>query len=844
MTLPVRLSFYQQEHLVFTVGRDHRTHEYFGDLTLVSVYLEPFIGCLLIQNDDGKVTNKIVALPCRLRILGVSLVEGLEGGSEGRDTLKELITSYVQATKGVSSRRDPFMKELALISKKIKIKKETDIPDYIDEDTFIDIVMKRPRQRQDEFPLNSPTTTREDEEPQYETLWPHDRDSHVYVLPLSDVDGKNRILTKENLEGDSQTVQTVAKSQEPVSLSSRDGVTAVLSKPSAEASRDATATSSKAPALPPVSHRVPLRSTSSSEDSQKPQTLMLSSASSRPNLFQVPDQAMPRSARPALRQLRRFDVERLSVDDVCRRLKELGLEKHCKKFKKSLIDGKLLKRISRKALEEEFRLSEIVIDRWYDVKKYFIDGKLVKRVGGKAPEEGKLQLSEAEIVKLGNTEEQSSKSQRFFTWTESKTFTSRDVFNGMLGDLPLLLVVSSGFSPAPSKPGINHLEQFETGQVVFAFQRAFHRRVLLHDSHDRTLSLPLLSSILFRVKDPVNKGEGKVTTLDDVVKTMTLPVRLSFYQQEHLVFTVGRDHRTHEYFGDLTLVSVYLEPFIGCLGCQGSTELALISKKIKIKKETDIPDYIDEDTFIDIVMKRPRQRQGDGPLNSPLKTKEDEDQDPQYETLWPHDRDSHVYVLPPSDVDDKNRILTKENLEGDSQTVQYVAKSQEPASNDGVTAVLSKPSAEVLPPVPHHPQVAPSSRDATPTSSKAPALPPVSHRVPLRSTSTGALRESTHTFMQSSAYSNPNLSQAMAKSDRPVRSHPSRFDIGQLSVDDVCRRLKELGLEKHCKKFKKSLIDGKLLKRISRKALEEEFRLSEVEIVKLSTFIDEGHIPK
>ncbi|XP_025092115.1 uncharacterized protein LOC112562814 [Pomacea canaliculata] len=507
----------------------------------------------------------------------------------------------------------------------------------------------------------------------------------------------------------------------------------------------------------------------------------------------------------------------------------------------------------------------------------------------------------------------------------------------MLGDLPLLLVVSSGFSPAPSKPGINHLEQFETGQVVFAFQRAFHRRVLLHDSHDRTLSLPLLSSILFRVKDPVNKGEGKVTTLDDVVKTMTLPVRLSFYQQEHLVFTVGRDHRTHEYFGDLTLVSVYLEPFIGCLliqnddgkvtnkivalpcrfrrlgislveGLEGGSEgqdtlkelitsyvqatkgvsprqdpfmkeLALISKKIKIKKETDIPDYIDEDTFIDIVMKRPRQRQGDGPLNSPLKTKEDEDQDPQYETLWPHDRDSHVYVLPPSDVDDKNRILTKENLEGDSQTVQYVAKSQEPvsissndgvtavllkpsveasndgvtavlskpsveASNDGVTAVLSKPSAEVLPPVPHHPQVAPSSRDATPTSSKAPALPPVSHRVPLRSTSTGALRESTHTFMQSSAYSNPNLSQAMAKSDRPVRSHPSRFDIGQLSVDDVCRRLKELGLEKHCKKFKKSLIDGKLLKRISRKALEEEFRLSEVEIVKLSTFIDEGHIPK
>lgn len=59
---------------------------------------------------DGMVTNKIVALPCRFRRLGISLVEGLEGGSEGQDTLKELITSYVQATKGVSPRQDPFMK--------------------------------------------------------------------------------------------------------------------------------------------------------------------------------------------------------------------------------------------------------------------------------------------------------------------------------------------------------------------------------------------------------------------------------------------------------------------------------------------------------------------------------------------------------------------------------------------------------------------------------------------------------------------------------------------------------------------------------------------------------------
>ncbi|XP_025091687.1 uncharacterized protein LOC112562585 [Pomacea canaliculata] len=520
-----------------------------------------------------------------------------------------------------------------------------------------------------------------------------------------------------------------------------------------------------------------------------------------------------------------------------------------------------------------------------------------------------------------------------FTWKMSRMFTVRNVFNGMAGDLPLLLSVTSGFYRNSSGPRVNHMEKFETGEMLFAFQRAFQRRVLLHDSQDRTLSLPLLSPILFRVN-----GEDKATKLDDVVKTMTLPVRLSFAQKEDLLFIVDRSYRTHEYFGDLTLVSVYLEPFICCLlignedgqvtnqvvslpcrlrqlgislvkGIQGESgrqerfrgllktyvetaekfslpedpffkELAFVSRKAPIMKETDIPDYIDEDTFINILIKVPRQPQDDGHVKD-LQTRRDLER-PQYETLWPPNRDTHMYHLPQSHFDAVKDFPTEGNLKGISSTwrtnpaVQTLRSIS--SSRDVIAKAHLKGSTEwnVSPPIPYRPEVAPpskefksesstkalatpppplpsrpvapSSRDATPSSSKAPPLPPVSHRVPLRSARPGEASEHPQTFTKHAASSRPNPSrvpdQAMSRSARPAKGHIKHFNIERLSVDDVCRRLEDLGLEKHCKKFKKSLIDGKLLKRITRRALREDFRLSEVEIVKLSAFIDEGHIPR
>ncbi|PVD32288.1 hypothetical protein C0Q70_07721 [Pomacea canaliculata] len=470
----------------------------------------------------------------------------------------------------------------------------------------------------------------------------------------------------------------------------------------------------------------------------------------------------------------------------------------------------------------------------------------------------------------------------------------RNVFNGMAGDLPLLLSVTSGFYRNSSGPRVNHMEKFETGEMLFAFQRAFQRRVLLHDSQDRTLSLPLLSPILFRVN-----GEDKATKLDDVVKTMTLPVRLSFAQKEDLLFIVDRSYRTHEYFGDLTLVSVTnqvvslpcrlrqlgISLVKGIQGESGRQERfrGLLKTYVETAEKFSLPEdpfFKDEDTFINILIKVPRQPQDDGHVKD-LQTRRDLER-PQYETLWPPNRDTHMYHLPQSHFDAVKDFPTEGNLKGISSTwrtnpaVQTLRSIS--SSRDVIAKAHLKGSTEwnVSPPIPYRPEVAPpskefksesstkalatpppplpsrpvapSSRDATPSSSKAPPLPPVSHRVPLRSARPGEASEHPQTFTKHAASSRPNPSrvpdQAMSRSARPAKGHIKHFNIERLSVDDVCRRLEDLGLEKHCKKFKKSLIDGKLLKRITRRALREDFRLSEVEIVKLSAFIDEGHIPR
>ncbi|PVD32371.1 hypothetical protein C0Q70_07805 [Pomacea canaliculata] len=144
---------------------------------------------------------------------------------------------------------------------------------------------------------------------------------------------------------------------------------------------------------------------------------------------------------------------------------------------------------------------------------------------------------------------------------QSKSFTPREIFNGALGELPLLLGISLGFYGVQTDPRKAHLRYFESGMLLFAFQRAAQRRVLLHDSYGRTLSLPLSSPLAFTVK---GREKERTMTLAQIVHTMPLPVAVNFAQKDNLQFFV-KGTVNHRFFGRLTVVSLYQEPFLCCL---------------------------------------------------------------------------------------------------------------------------------------------------------------------------------------------------------------------------------------------------------------------------------------
>ena len=68
--------------------------------------------------------------------------------------------------------------------------------------------------------------------------------------------------------------------------------------------------------------------------------------------------------------------------------------------------------------------------------------------------------------------------------------------------------------------------------------------------------------------------------------------------------------------------------------------------------------------------------------------------------------------------------------------------------------------------------------------------------------------------------------------------------IDALSINDVSVKLKELGLEKYAKKFRKKRIDGVLLQKLTEDTLKAEFNMTPVEFLLLDSFIKDGHIPQ
>ncbi|XP_025091760.1 uncharacterized protein LOC112562622 [Pomacea canaliculata] len=467
-----------------------------------------------------------------------------------------------------------------------------------------------------------------------------------------------------------------------------------------------------------------------------------------------------------------------------------------------------------------------------------------------------------------------------FKYDDSQIYFTKQLFDGEAGQLPLFLVVNVGYDSEDDNH--KYMEAFESGELLFAFKRGVQKRVLIHDSHSRTLSLPLSSPLTFNARS--YPGGAEAVTVRDIVENMKLPVLMSFARIDNLVFDVDRVPVNHTFFGDLVLVAVYEEPFFYCLSVGGADgkprekiqvlprrlnqvafslvdglvgvkdpqaklkvvieelaaasakysldndpffqELAIVDKQRRVMTETEIPDYMEQDTFIDISYKRrdaPDPPGGPPPppprkttttttekashTNTPVKRKnevnkskmKDASKTRNYETLVKvEDVDGHVYDLVNVDLDSKDLPLK--------------AQAHHPLMMQSVLPLPAFPKKERSP--------------ERPGEFSPPPLPSRDGR--------SQSRKNVRTDSDDGGGSAGSLAS--------IGSTTS--DISSLTIDEVCERMQDLGLEKYSKKFRKHFIDGNLLTKLTDSNLKDEFKMNKVEILRLRTFINEGHIPR
>ena len=77
----------------------------------------------------------------------------------------------------------------------------------------------------------------------------------------------------------------------------------------------------------------------------------------------------------------------------------------------------------------------------------------------------------------------------------------------------------------------------------------------------------------------------------------------------------------------------------------------------------------------------------------------------------------------------------------------------------------------------------------------------------------------------------------------PLRLNRKK-ELSEMTVEDVVAKLKQLELGKYVKHFKKNSIDGVLLSKLTEETVMADFKMTQVEWLKLHTFITEGHIPQ
>lgn len=140
--------------------------------------------------------------------------------------------------------------------------------------------------------------------------------------------------------------------------------------------------------------------------------------------------------------------------------------------------------------------------------------------------------------------------------------------------------------------------------------------------------------------------------------------------------------------------------------------------------------------------------------------------------------------------------------------------------------------------------------DPQPPKAQAPRLPP---RLDTRHPAPGTSHQKKgHAGCDAAEFRGVSHTKDCAQSDYEYVYHvpaepgqaARKRTLDSLSIDDVSLKLKQLGLKKYAGKFRKSCIDGVLLQKLTEKVLMSDFRMSQLEIILLNTFIADGHIPR
>ncbi|KAL8610655.1 hypothetical protein ACOMHN_047224 [Nucella lapillus] len=439
------------------------------------------------------------------------------------------------------------------------------------------------------------------------------------------------------------------------------------------------------------------------------------------------------------------------------------------------------------------------------------------------------------------------------------------IFEGEMGPLPLLISVNVGYYPEQRDPYMYH---FESQEIMFAYKKDAQKRVFIIDSRGHTLSLPVNSSLPFHLG-----SDSKEMTMAEIVSSNALPVScIQFARTGSLDIIVDGHAADHSFFGFMTVTEVYDEEFMWCLAVHpsGTTgdkpfvlprnllstgfcpvvgihgvknqaakvkefidkfskaanqihfegdpfyqEMAFISRGPKPVEKIEA--YMDETTFIPIRV---------GPKPPPLP--------PLGEPPPPPPPRTHLRQRSKEELLQYSSVSQRDAEEDDEHIYSPIVENQD---DDQLRINLVKPLQKLH--MAHTPDKGSLGRLLMRPPDAARILPPVPEQQPFPER-----RKTSFDSGDSVEFRNVSGVSLMSSRLSELSSPTLKAHLNTLSVEDVALKLKELGLGKYAKKFRKNRIDGVLLSKLAEQDLKNEFGMTHTEFLLLHTFVTEGHIPQ